>query len=145
MLKHLMHSMKQSKIDHYCTCQNQLSLNTPIACTWIRPNMTPLYVKNWVLMVGYLSGSTTPGLKKLYPSGRDIHVPEISTRIYWEFQGIIPADIISWFPCGNSGEMKGKFLCGYIRLLSLQSPWGYFHVEISLVLPTKISKCNSMT
>ena len=25
----------------YCTCPNQLSLNTPIACTWSRPNMTP--------------------------------------------------------------------------------------------------------
>ena len=63
----------------------------------------------------------------------------------WEFQGIIPAEISSWFLCGNEGEMKGNFLCGYFRFLSLWNPWGYFRVEISLVLPSKISKCNLMT
>mgnify|MGYP001802739646 CR=1 FL=1 len=54
-----------------------------------------------------------------------------------EFKRIIPAEISSWFPSGNSGEMNGCFLCGYFRLLSLWNPWGYFHMGISLVLPSK--------
>ena len=55
----------------------------------------------------------------LRPSGRAIHVPQISTQIY----GGIPSD----HPCGNClmislrkfGEMEGNFLYGYFRLLSL--------------------------
>ena len=77
------------------------------------------------------------------PSGRAIHVLQISARIY----GGIPGD----HPCrnflmisllkfrGNEGEFS------MFRLRSMWNPWGYFHVEISLVLPSKISKCNLMT
>ena len=43
-----------------CTYANQLSLDTPIVCTLSRPNMTPLYVENWVFMVWYLSCCTPP-------------------------------------------------------------------------------------
>ena len=72
------------------------------------------------------------------PSGGAIPVPQISTRIYGGISGIIPAEISARFPRGNEGEMKGNFLFGYVRLLSLWNPWGYFHVEISLMLPSKI-------
>ena len=49
----LLHLPKSTQFKHpYC-----------IACTWSRPNMAPLHVENRVLMVGYLSGSTTPGQK----------------------------------------------------------------------------------
>ena len=75
--------------------------------------------------------------KRIQPSGRAIHVPRISTQIKGEFQGIIPAEISSLFPCGNLGEMKGNFLCGYFCFLSLWNPWGYFHVEISLISSLK--------
>ena len=61
MWKHLMHSMKQFKMDPYCTWPNLVSLNTHRVYTWSRPYMTPLYLENWVLMVGYFSGRTTPG------------------------------------------------------------------------------------
>ena len=73
----------------------------------------------------------------LIPSGQAIRVPQISTRIFWGIPGIIPVEISSRFPRGNSGEMKGIFPCGYFRLLSLWNPWRYFRVEISLVLPQK--------
>ena len=62
-----------------------------------------------------------------------------------KFQGIIPAENSSWFPCGNSGETKEIFLCKYFRLISQWNPWGSFLAESSLVLPSKISKCNLMT
>ena len=79
------------------------------------------------------------------PAGEPSTSPEFPRGFMGEFQGIIPAEISSWFPCGNEGEMKGNFLCGYFRLLSLWNPWGYFRVEISLMLPSKISKYNLMT
>ena len=80
-----------------------------------------------------------------FPAGKPSTSPRFPRGFMGEFKGIIPVEISSWFPCGNSGEMKGNFLCGYFRLLSLWNPWGYFHVEISLVFPWKISKCNIRT
>ena len=50
------------------------------------------------------------------------HVPQISMQIY----GGIPRDQI----------------CGNFFMITMWNPWGYFCVEISLVLPSKISKCN---
>ena len=49
------------------------------------------------------------------------------------------------FPHDFPAEIQGKwrrtsFFCGYFRLLPLWNPWGYFHVEISLLLPSSVSK-----
>ena len=60
------------------------------------------------------------------PAGEPSTTPRFPRRFMGEFQGIIPAEISSWLPCGNSGEMKGNFLCGYFCLLSQWNPWGYF-------------------
>ena len=43
------------------------------------------------------------------------------------------------------GNSRGNFYVDIIRLLSLLNPRGYIRVEISLVLPSQFSKCNSMT
>ena len=115
---------------------------------------------HWIVMLIWLvepllwerlmhSAYTTRGtchiFSSTYPAGEPSTSPRFLCRFIAEFQGIIPAEISSWFPCGNSWEIQGNFLCGYFRLLSLWNPWGNFHVEISLVLPSKISKCNLMT
>ena len=88
-----------------------------------------------ILIHGLITISTDPAgepsLSPIFPRG-----------FTGEFQGITPAEISAWFPRGNEGEMKGNFLRGYFRLLSLWNPWEYFHVEISLVLPSKIWKWN---
>ena len=83
-----------------------------------------------------MMSATKQGFENLL-SGRAINVPQISGRIYGgSSMRKLPHD----FPA----EMKGNewdLLCGYFRLISLWNPWGYFHVEISLVLPSKVSKC----
>ena len=50
----LMHPMKLDKMDSFCTCL--------ITWAWDRLNMTPLYVKNRVLMVGTFSGLPPMGI-----------------------------------------------------------------------------------
>ena len=79
------------------------------------------------------------------PAGEPSTSPRFRRGFMGEFQGITPAEISSRFPCGNEEQMKGYFLCGYFQLLSLWNPWGYFRVEISHVLPSKILNCNLMT
>ena len=76
-------------------------------------------------------------LKNKHPAGEPSTSPQISTRI---FRGI-PVD----HPCGNLliislwkfVGIEGTFRCGYFRRLSLWNPWGYFHVKIALVFPSK--------
>ena len=81
----------------------------------------------------------------LSPRGRAIHVPQISMRIY----GGIPGDHVHrkflMISLRNRRGNEGEFSMWIFRLLSLWNPWGYFHVEISLVLPSKVSKWNLMT
>ena len=73
----------------------------------------------------------------MIPSGQAIHVPQISMRIYGGISGDHPCGNFLKISLQRFREMKGNFLCRYFRLLSLWNPWGYFYVEISLVLPSK--------
>ena len=74
-----------------------------------------------------------------YPSQRASHPrpPDFHTDLWGNSRG----SSLRKFP----HKMKGNFLGGCFRLLPLWNPWGYLHVEISLVFPSKISKCNLMT
>ena len=70
------------------------------------------------------------------PAGKPSTSPRFPHGFMGEFQGIIPVEISSSFPCGNSGEIKENILCGYFPLFSLQNHRGYFHMEISLIFPS---------
>ena len=77
----------------------------------------------------------------MYPAGKPSTSPRFPHGFIREFQGFIPEEISSLYPCGNSGEIKDNFLCTFFPLFSLENHRVYFQMEISLVFP---SKCQSV-
>ena len=72
-----------------------------------------------------------------HPSLRGIHLPHISTGIYWRIPGDHPHGnfpVVSPRKCRRN---RGEFSMRIFPLLSCQNPRGYIRIEISLAFPSR--------